>query len=46
MNNLEKIKSLNLAEMTLFFVEIEKDKDYYKASVERLKDAQSQLKLF
>ena len=28
------------------FICIEKDKDYYKASVERLKDAQSQLKLF
>lgn len=28
------------------FICIEKDEDYYKASVERLKDAQSQLKLF
>ena len=28
------------------FICIEKDYDYYKASVERLKDAQSQLKLF
>ena len=29
-----------------FYRRIEKDEDYYKASVERLKDAQSQLKLF
>ena len=28
------------------FICIEKDEDYYKASVERLKDVQSQLKLF
>ena len=28
------------------FICIEKDYDYWKASVERLKDAQSQLKLF
>lgn len=28
------------------FICIEKDEDYYKASVERLKEAQSQLKLF
>ena len=28
------------------FICIEKDEDYYKASVERLKNAQAQLKLF
>ena len=30
----------------LDFIAVEKDEDYFKMSVERLKDAQSQMKLF